>query len=150
MAANVYPKENLNGIRISKIIVDVGTQILQERLIDVITNKEKEFEKYLRNKANVYNSIGDYLEKRRTDFSNNFFPDQIKAMYTNNKASKTSNEFDLTLCLNLYKDLLYSPKKRNSSHGATALGQASQRMMMNRLLQISFGLKYLETKIMDI
>jgi hypothetical protein len=121
MAANVYPKENLNGIRISKIIVDVGTQILQERLIDVITNKEKEFEKYLRNKANVYNSIGDYLEKRRTDFSNNFFPDQIKAMYTNNKASKTSNEFDLTLCLNLYKDLLYSPKKRNSSHGATVI-----------------------------
>ena len=71
----------------------MGTQILQDRLIDVITNKEKEFEKYLRNKTHVYNSIEDFLEKRRPDFDEkHFFPDQIKAMYPNNKASKTSNQ----------------------------------------------------------
>ena len=111
--ASPFSEEDLNGIRISKVIVDVAANILRDRLLDVIQNKAKAFNKH---DPQTYTSLEDYLFKNKNAFKVDeyFYPDQLKVMFPENKPSKTAKEFDLTLCLNLFRRQLYPPYRNTT------------------------------------
>ena len=104
----LFDQEELNGIRVSKLIVDVASDILRDRIVDVIKSKARNFNKQ---DTQSYTSLDDYLTKKQAVFlvDTFFYPDQLKVMYPDNKPTKSSKEFDMTLCLNLFRRLLHPP-----------------------------------------
>ena len=117
---SIYNDENINGIRVSKLIVDVASDILRDRLVDVIKSKSRDL-----NKADTqsYASLEDYLSKNQRNFHSDayFYSDQLKNMYPGNKPVKTCAEFDLTLCLNLFRRLLHPPGRQVIHANASAV-----------------------------
>ena len=112
----LYSDEIINGVRISKILIDIGTELLQKRLIDIILNKNDLYTEY-RQDTTSYRSLEHFLDANSREFKNiqYFFNTQIQTMYPNNVPTKSAAKFDITLCCNLYRHLLKPPVGKNGS-----------------------------------
>ena len=111
MASNfpTYSLEDENSCRISKILIDVGGEVLRKQLEKHILNESKSLDA---NRPEC-KSVEEYFNQNAKTYKDKkkFFKNQIDTMYPKGTPTRSCEKFDITLCANLLlENLIRKPK----------------------------------------
>ncbi len=93
-----FNQDDIRALRIAKILLDVGTDVIQRSLIKVLKDKNKTLEEFLTdNKAriNPNNDVGASANIK-------FFYSELEYLYPRNEAVDKAVKFDISLCYKLF------------------------------------------------
>ena len=111
---NPFSSELQNSFRISKILIDIGGEVLRKLLENHILNKAK----VLDLSRPECKSIEEYFRQNGKIFKDktNYFKNQIDTMYPKGVPTKNCEKFDISLCSNLLlNNLIEKPKNKWST-----------------------------------
>lgn len=100
---NPIDETTLNGLRLSVIILHIGTDVMQRVLNRQIAKKGNGYtiEKYLKEKRRHHDELRD---------NHRIYKYQYELMYPlSDSTAQTSQNFDITLCVKILQEILQKP-----------------------------------------